>query len=137
MTGADAVVRLRRRPHFCTVAAPNPVRSAPITSVVVSTRQAQPRNPPNRLRFPNVPQIGQVLCFRFFAREGILAGSEEDAKLNELRQAGVCPNCGRLIPEGKAVARGPGLFCSLECVALFHDAEFRERARRLASAPKN
>jgi hypothetical protein len=66
-----------------------------------------------------------------------MAGSEEDTRLKELGQAGICPNCGRLIPGGTAVTRGFGSFCSLECVALFHHAEFSERARRLAAARRN
>jgi hypothetical protein len=69
--------------------------------------------------------------------EGAVTGSEEDARLNEFRKAGICPNCGQSIQEGTAVARGPGSFCSLECVALFHHAEFEERARRLATARWN
>lgn len=65
-----------------------------------------------------------------------MSSSEAD-RLTELSKEGVCPNCGRSIPEGTAVARGPGSFCSLECVALFHNAEFSERARRLTAASRN
>jgi len=68
---------------------------------------------------------------------GALAGSEEEVRLHELRQAGICPNCGESIPEGTAVTRGRGSFCSLECVALYHQAEFSERVRRLAAASRN
>jgi hypothetical protein len=66
-----------------------------------------------------------------------VAGSDEDVHLKELGQAGICPNCGKLIPEGTAVARGSGSFCSLECIALFYQAEFSERARRLSAASRN
>jgi hypothetical protein len=65
-----------------------------------------------------------------------LSGSEAD-RLAELSRAGICPNCGTSIQEGTAVVRGPGSFCSLECVALFHHAEFSERARRLEAASRN
>jgi hypothetical protein len=42
-----------------------------------------------------------------------------------------------VIPKGASVIRGPGAFCSLECVALFYEADFSERARRLAIAVRN
>jgi hypothetical protein len=83
------------------------------------------------------PQTESLLFFRISAGGGNVAGSDEEVRLNEFRQAGICPNCGKPIPEGTAVARGPGAFCSLECVALFHNAEFSERAKRLAAALHN
>jgi len=64
-----------------------------------------------------------------------MAGLERD-RLLELARQGICPNCGKTIAEGTSVVRGPGLFCSLDCVASFHHAEFNERARRLASAAR-
>lgn len=63
--------------------------------------------------------------------------NSESDRLVELSNAGICPNCGRAIPERTAVVRGKGSFCSLDCVASFHEAEFTERARRLAAAAKN
>jgi hypothetical protein len=69
--------------------------------------------------------------------EGDVAGSDEDDRLNELRQAGICPNCGKPIPEGTAVVRGPGSFCTLDCVASFYQAEFNVRAKRLVAASRN
>ena len=62
--------------------------------------------------------------------------SEAD-RLVELSTAGFCPDCGKTIEEGKAVVRGKGRFCDLECVASHHAAEFIERAKRLAIAARN
>ena len=53
-------------------------------------------------------------------------GSERDA-LRNLRQIGVCPNCGLRIAPGTAVIREGGSFCSLDCVASYYQAEFDER----------
>jgi hypothetical protein len=61
----------------------------------------------------------------------------EAGGLSRMAKAGICPNCGRQIEQGRAVVRGAGLFCSLECVASYHEAEFVERARRLAAATRN
>ena len=65
-----------------------------------------------------------------------MADSKDDV-LAELRMSGICPNCGKSIAESKTVARGGGSFCSLDCVASFFQAEFSERARRLAAAARN
>ena len=61
----------------------------------------------------------------------------ESVNFAELRKKGVCPNCGILIVQGTAVIRGSASFCSLDCVALFYQVEFTERARRLAAALRN
>lgn len=60
----------------------------------------------------------------------------EEQRLSYFAKVGVCPNCGKVIREGTAVARGFGKFCSLDCVASFFEAEFAERARRLAAAAR-
>lgn len=65
-----------------------------------------------------------------------MSSSEAD-RLASFSEAGICPNCGISITPGTAVTRGPGKFCSLECVALFYQAEFSERARRLDAASRN
>lgn len=65
-----------------------------------------------------------------------MANSEEDY-LFELRAAKICPNCAKPIAKGKQVVHGKGTFCSLECVALYYEAEFSERARRLAAAARH
>ena len=65
-----------------------------------------------------------------------MADSKDD-QFEELQMLGICPNCGKPIAEGKAVVRGAGSFCSLDCVASYHQAEFSERARRLAAAARN
>ena len=65
-----------------------------------------------------------------------MADSEDD-RLVELSKAGICPNCGDAIMPGKAVVRGAGSFCGLDCVASYHQAEFAERAKRLAAAAQN
>ena len=62
---------------------------------------------------------------------------QESNNLRQLREEGICPNCGNSIPEGTAVVRGAGTFCSLECIASYYQAEFDERARRLAAAKRN
>ena len=54
--------------------------------------------------------------------------------LAELSNMGICPNCGKKIAEGKSVVRGAGTLCSLDCVASYFEAEFSERAMRLAAA---
>lgn len=59
--------------------------------------------------------------------------SEEFARLSNIR---VCPNCAKQIPEGAAIVRSGGSFCSLDCVASYFAAEFRERARRLDIASR-
>jgi hypothetical protein len=59
--------------------------------------------------------------------------SDELARLSRL---GICPNCARQIPEGTAVVRAGGSFCSLNCVASYFEAEFKERARRLDIASR-
>jgi hypothetical protein len=61
----------------------------------------------------------------------------EARRLAEMSKAGICPNCGKRIPEGTAVVRGPGSFCGLDCIAEFYHAEFSERARRLDAASRN
>jgi hypothetical protein len=62
---------------------------------------------------------------------------ESDSEtLRQLSKLGVCPNCGNRIPEGTAVVRGPGSFCSLSCVASYYSEEFSERSRRLARAAR-
>ncbi len=80
----------------------------------------------------------QLLLFGFFVVwSEQVSSSDEVSGLTELRKAGICPNCGKRIAKGTAQVRGPGAFCSLDCVASFYSAEFSERARRLASAAAN
>jgi len=57
--------------------------------------------------------------------------SEEDYLL-ELRNRNICPYCGKTIPVGAKVVRGKGVFCSLSCVAGYHEPEFTQRAQHLA-----
>jgi hypothetical protein len=61
----------------------------------------------------------------------------ESERLSRPSREGICPNCGKAIPEGQGVVRGAGMFCSLDCVALFHQQEFTERAKRLRDASHN
>lgn len=65
-----------------------------------------------------------------------MSASEAD-QLKKLSKAGICPNCGQLIAEGKSVVRGAGVFCGLDCVAAYYSAEFSERAKRLAAAGRH
>ena len=57
-------------------------------------------------------------------------------ELTRLSRLGICPNCAKQIPEGTAVVRGGGSFCSLDCIASYFAAEFKERARRLDIASR-
>ena len=79
----------------------------------------------------------RLLNFKLLSKWRHPVSSSEADRLVLLSKAGICPNCGTRIPEGTAVVRGPGAFCSLDCVALFHQAEFSERARRLTAASRN
>jgi hypothetical protein len=62
--------------------------------------------------------------------------NQDDNHPEEMSDEPVCPNCSKVIEEGTAVIRGAASFCSLECVAAYHQAEFSERARRIATAAK-
>jgi hypothetical protein len=73
--------------------------------------------------------------FYFFTAQTMR--TPEDDKLADFAEWGICPNCGVSITEGTTVVRGSGVFCSLNCVASFFAAEFKERARRLAIAARN
>jgi hypothetical protein len=63
--------------------------------------------------------------------------SSEQESLRELKERGICPNCGKLLQPQQKFPRGAGVFCSLECVAQYHEAEFSERAKKIATAGKN
>lgn len=79
-----------------------------------------------------------LILFDFLSGPKIqVTDSEQNARLAELRQAGICPNCGKKILEGTAVVRGRASFCSLKCVALFNESAFIEQARKLKSAAHN
>jgi hypothetical protein len=57
-------------------------------------------------------------------------------RIAEANAMGRCPNCGQPLDTGKPVGSGrrsEGIFCSLDCLATFHEDYFRERAR--ASKP--
>jgi hypothetical protein len=62
-------------------------------------------------------------------------GIPEETYLLELWDQNVCPNCGKMIPEGTRVGSGrksEGGFCSLDCYANFYQLELSARAQRLA-----
>src|ERR1035437_1809341 len=69
-------------------------------------------------------------------RGGLLVS---DVKLNDAvsPQSRRCANCGITIPQGTAQVWSGVSFCSLQCVALFGELEFSERARRLAASTWN
>lgn len=52
-------------------------------------------------------------------------------RIEEARERGSCPACGKLLPPPPApVGTGrhaDGLFCSIECLAGFHESYFEER----------
>jgi hypothetical protein len=57
--------------------------------------------------------------------------------LLELWDEGICPNCGKNIPEGKRVGSGKksdGGFCSLDCYGEYYRAEITERHRKAIAA---
>ena len=93
------------------------------------------QNPHHRQETHNLNGVAAVSLQVLPCRVLAMSNSEGD-QLFELARARVCPNCGKAIAEGTAVGRGAGSFCSLECVALYHQAEFDERARRLAMAAR-
>ena len=45
--------------------------------------------------------------------------SEKDA-LRDLAAKNICPNCGTTISSGKRQVYGNGVFCSLDCVAVYN-----------------
>ncbi len=63
--------------------------------------------------------------------------NSEQESLRELKEKGICPNCGKLLQSQQKFPRGTGVFCSLECVAQYYEAEFSERAKKIAAAGKN
>src|SRR5664280_1441845 len=91
----------------------------------------------NRREIPK-KSTGGITCYSSESRKrrGTVTISESD-HLAELSKAGICPNCGKPIAKGKSVVRGAGAFCSLDCVASYYQAEFSERARRLAAAARH
>jgi len=67
-----------------------------------------------------------------------MAESEQNYLL-ELWDKGICPNCGRNIPEGKRVGSGrksDGGFCSLDCYGEYHKAALTERHKKAIAAAK-
>jgi hypothetical protein len=53
-------------------------------------------------------------------------------------EEGTCPNCGKVIGPGGACGSGrlsDGIFCGLDCQAVFHEDYYRERIR--ASRPSS
>jgi hypothetical protein len=83
--------------------------------------------------FTRNPQVGLPVTLWNPQSHGVRVAASEADRLRKLSKERICPNCGRLIPEGKSVVRGAGVFCGLECVADYHSAEFSERAKRLAA----
>ena len=76
-------------------------------------------------------------CYSSRTKAGGGVPESESEYLALLRKKAKCPNCRSSIDPGTAVVRGPGSFCSLDCVAFYHQLEFRERLRRLAAASAN
>ena len=88
----------------------------------------------NRQRIPSISTVANICYSPILKKREAELTTSEDHRLAELSKIGICPNCGRVIKEGTRVVRGSGAFCSLDCVASYHQAEFSERARRLAAA---
>lgn len=65
-----------------------------------------------------------------------MAESERNYLL-ELWDKGICPNCGKKIPEGKRVGSGrkiDGGFCSLDCYGEYYKAELADRYTKAIAA---
>ena len=69
------------------------------------------------------------------ARRSTMDTSEPDA-MRSLAAQNVCPNCGKTIPQGKRHVYGDGVFCSLDCVAVYNAVGLVERHKRLLEATK-
>ena len=66
-------------------------------------------------------------------------GASEEKYPLELWDQNICPNCGKIIPQGSRVGSGrksEGGFCSLDCYTTFYQLELGERARRVAERTK-
>jgi hypothetical protein len=60
----------------------------------------------------------------------------EQEYLLELGKANICPNCGKAIPGGTRIGTGKksdGIFCSLDCLAQYHETELIERAKKVSA----
>lgn len=60
-----------------------------------------------------------------------------ESRLKGSSQSDRCANCGMRIPEGSVQVWNGKFFCNLDCVAIFGELDFSERARRLAAAASN
>jgi hypothetical protein len=61
---------------------------------------------------------------------------QERSYLLELWGEGICPNCGKKIPEGVRVGSGKkseGGFCTLSCYGEFYRTEIVERAKKVSA----
>ena len=59
----------------------------------------------------------------------------EQKPLPKLMEAGICPECGRLIPENKRIDSGRKIdsgFCHLECYTAYYQIELAQRLRPAA-----
>jgi hypothetical protein len=52
-------------------------------------------------RFPECRKAEPLLFFRICPDGGVVALSDEDFRLSESRQAGICQNCGKPMPDGR------------------------------------
>lgn len=68
--------------------------------------------------------------------EDSIMNESEEAKLRELAQQNICPNCGSHIEPGTRVMRGVGAFCGLDCIAEYQGAELIERHKKCLEAAR-
>jgi hypothetical protein len=57
--------------------------------------------------------------------------TSNDERLQEFAQWGVCPHCGSPLIDGDKFPRGKGVFCSFDCMTLFNEFEFMQKAEEL------
>jgi len=63
-------------------------------------------------------------------------GESEKEYLLDLANANICPNCGKAIPDSTRIGTGKktdGVFCSLDCLAQYHETELIERAKKVSA----
>jgi len=66
-------------------------------------------------------------------------GDSEKEYLLQLWDAGICPNCGNVIPQNRRIGSGKkseGGFCSVNCSAEYHQATLIERHQKRLAAVK-
>lgn len=64
---------------------------------------------------------------------------DEERYLLDLWDKGICPTCGKKIPDGTRVGSGKkseGGFCNLDCYVEYHQDEIIERQKKILKKKK-